>query len=75
MVSQGTVKLLSKSREQMPLKSSSTLGRRVGDWGEGRLKRNLTCSFHSHQLTKLSNIFNLQDLVFQKNSPNLNLNT
>ena len=76
MVSQGTVKLLSKSREQMPLKSSSTLGRRVGGQGEGRLKRNLTYSFHSHQLTKLSNmIFNLQDLVSQKNSPNLNLNT
>lgn len=30
MVSQGTVKLLSKSREQMPLKSSSTEGGGLG---------------------------------------------
>lgn len=78
MVSQGTVKPLSKSRVQMPLKSSSTLG--LGDRGSGRrqVKRNLTYSFHSHQLTKLSNgIFNPKVLVLKKKkiSPNLNLNT
>lgn len=54
MVSQGTVRLLSKSRAQTPLESSSTLGDGAGPGpGTRQVKRNLTDLFHSHQLTKL----------------------
>lgn len=72
MVSQGTVNRLSKSRVQMPLKSSSTLLGEGKGQGRRQVKRKLTYSFHSHQLTRLlSMIFNLKILVLSNNFPKL----
>lgn len=66
MVSQRTVKLLSKSRIEMPLKALPSLGE-----GGRQARRNLTYSFHSHQLAKLSNmILNLKSWYFKKISQN-----
>lgn len=60
MVSQGTVKLLSKSRVEMPLQS--LCGRK-----KRQARRDLTYSFHGHQLSKLPNmIFNHKILKLSK---------
>lgn len=77
MVPQGTIKrCLSKSRGQMPLKSSSTLLGEGRGQGRRQVKRKLTYSFLSHQFTKLPNmIFKPKILVLRTISQNLNLST
>lgn len=72
MVPQGTVKCLSKSRGQMPLKPISTLLGEGRGQGRRQVKRKLTYSFHSHQFTNLPNrIFKSKILVLPDNFPKL----
>lgn len=72
MVPRGTVKRLSKSRGQTPLKPSSTLLREGRGRGSRQVKRELTYSFHSHQLTNLPKmIFKSKILVLPDNFPKL----